>query len=90
MKEYVKEVLVGISAVIILIAVTGYVTDLYGLRYVGLTIVVGMNASFLFTRKSKVAIVGAVLIFPELLTKILMPKNTRQAIKDLEKKGKDT
>lgn len=80
-----KELLVGISVVIAMITVVGYVSGIYGLIYVGLTIVVGLFALFLFSRQSKVAKFGAVLVFPEIVTKLLMPKSTKQAIKDLEK-----
>lgn len=80
-----KELLVGISVVIAMITVVGYVSGIYGLIYVGLTIVVGLFALFLFSRQSKVAKFGAVLVFPEIVTKLLMPKSTKQAIKNLEK-----
>lgn len=83
-----KELIVGISVVIMVIAVIAYISGIYGLIYVGLTLVVGLFALFLFTRDSKLAKVGAVMVFPEILTKLLMPRKTKQAIKDLEKKGR--
>ncbi|MEJ2398783.1 MAG: hypothetical protein P8Z67_11220, partial [Gammaproteobacteria bacterium] len=85
-----KELIVGISVVIAVVAIVAYVSGIYGLIYVGLTLVVGLFALFLFTRNSKVAKVGAVIVFPEILTKLLMPKKSKLAIKDLEEKENDT
>lgn len=85
-----KELIVGFSVVIAVIAVVVYVGGLYGLFYVGTTLVVGLFALFLFARDSKVAKVGAIIVFPEILTKLLMPKKTKQAIRDLEKKEDGT
>lgn len=85
-----KEAIVGISVVIVMIAIIGYVSGVYGLIYVGWTVAVGLFALFLFTKKSKVAKTSAILVFPEILAKFLMPKRLKQAIKNLEKKGSDT
>lgn len=79
-----KEALIGILTVALAIAVVGFVGGLQGLIYVGLTLVVAMLALFLFTRSSTASKVGAVVLFPEILTKLLMPKSTKQAIRDLE------
>lgn len=50
----------------------------------------GMLASFLPIRKSKLEKVGAFLRFPELLTKLLMPKSAKKAIEELKKKENES
>ena len=57
--------------------------------YVGITVSTGMLALVLYSSKSNVSIIGAFVLFPELLTKFLMPRRTKKAIKDLEKNEKE-
>ena len=85
-----KETYIGLGATIALVAFVGYAVGIYGLISIGISIAFGMLALFLYTRKSKVAKVGAIVIFPEILTKLLMPKNAKRAINDLEGKKNKT
>jgi hypothetical protein len=55
-----------------------------------ITILFGLLALFLFTRKSKVAKAGAIVLFPEILTKFLMPRNIKQEINKLSEKETKT
>ncbi|MFT6188779.1 MAG: hypothetical protein ACJAW8_000597 [Oleispira sp.] len=41
-------------------------------------------ALVLYSSKSKASKIGAFVLFPELLTKLLMPKSTKKAIGDLD------
>lgn len=67
----------------------GYAAGIHGLLYVGITAAIGMLALVLYSSKSKASKIGAFVLFPELLTKFLMPKSTKKAIKDLEKNEKE-
>lgn len=77
----------SVSAVV---AVVGYIVGVNGLVFLMVTIILGMLALFLFTRKSKVAKAGAIVLFPEILTKFLMPRNIKQEINKLSDKENKT
>lgn len=85
-----KESIIGIGAAIILLSLIGYVGGVQGLISLGIMFAFGMLALFLYTRKSKIAQAGAILVFPEILAKLLMPKRTRRAIDELNEKENKT
>lgn len=84
-----KESAVGIILIALIALLVGYVGDVHGLLYVGITVSTGMLALVLYSSKSNVSKIGAFVLFPELLTKFLMPRSTKKAIKDLEKNEKE-
>ena len=84
-----KETVVGIVLIALIVFAVGYAGGVYGLLYVGITVAIGMLALVLYSLKSKVFKIGAFVLFPELLTKLLMPKSIKKAIKDLEKDEKE-
>lgn len=79
-----KESAVGIILIALIALLVGYVGDVHGLLYVGITVSTGMLALVLYSSKSNVSKIGAFVLFPELLTKLLMPKSTKKAIGDLD------
>jgi TctA family transporter len=85
-----KESSIGIGVVIILVSLIGYVGGVHGLISLGIMFAFGMLALFLYSRKSKIAKAGAILVFPEILTKFLMPKRTKRAIDELNEKENKT
>lgn len=84
-----KETVVGIVLTTLIVFVVGYAGGVHGLFYVGITMATGMLALVLYSSKSKVSKIGAFVLFPELLTKFLMPKSTKKAIKNLEQNEKE-
>jgi len=84
-----KDTAVGIVLIALIVFSVGYAAGIHGLLYVGITVAIGMLALVLYSSKSKVSKIGAFVLFPELLTKLLMPKSTKKAIKDLEKNEKE-
>lgn len=85
-----KEAIIGMASVSAVVAVVGYIVGVNGLVFLMVTIILGMLALFLFTRKSKVAKAGAIVLFPEILTKFLMPRNIKQEINKLSDKENKT
>jgi hypothetical protein len=85
-----KESTIGICVVILIVSLIGYVGGVHGLISLGIMFVFGMLALFLYSLKSKTAKVGAVLVFPEILAKFLMPKSTKRAIDELNEKENKT
>jgi len=83
-----KDTAVGIVLIALIVFLVVYAASLHGLLYVGITVAIGMLALVLYSSKSKASKIEAFVLFPELLTKLLMPKITKKAIKDLEKKMK--
>lgn len=84
-----KDTAVGIVLVTLIVFLVGYAAGVHGLLYVGITVVIGMLALLLYSSKSKASKIGGVVLFPELLTKLLMPKSIKKAIKNLEKNEKE-
>jgi len=84
-----KETVIGIVLIALIVFAVGYVGGVYGLLYVAITVATGMLALALYSSKSKASKIGAFVLFPELLTKLLMPKSIKKAIKDLEKDEKE-
>lgn len=84
-----KETVVGIVLIALIVFSVGYAGGVYGLLYVGITVAIGMLSLVLYSSKSKASKIGAFVLFPELLTKLLMPKSIKKAIKDLEKHEKE-
>ncbi|MFT6188447.1 MAG: hypothetical protein ACJAW8_001243 [Oleispira sp.] len=84
-----KDTIVGIVLTALIVFLVGYAAGVYGLLYVGITVAIGMLALVLYSSKSKASKIGAFVLFPELLTKLLMPKSTTKAIKDLERNEKE-
>jgi hypothetical protein len=84
-----KDTVVGIVLIALIVFSVGYAGGVHGLLYVGITVAIGMLALVLYSSKSKVSKIGAFVLFPELLTKLLMPKSTKKALKDLEKNEKE-
>lgn len=84
-----EERAVGIILIALIALLVGYVGDVHGLLYVGITVSTGMLALVLYSSKSNVSKIWAFVLFPELLTKLLMPRSTKKAIKDLEKNEKE-
>jgi hypothetical protein len=85
-----KETIIGMASVIAAVAVVGNIVGVNGLVFLMITILFGLLALFLFTRKSKVAKAGAIVLFPEILTKFLMPRNIKQEINKLSEKETKT
>lgn len=81
-----KEAIIGIVAVLAASTVVGHIVGVNGLTFLMVSIVLGMIALFLYSRKSKVAKAGAIVLFPEILTKFLMPKNIKREINRLSEK----
>lgn len=84
-----KETAVGIVLIALIVFSAGYAAGMHGLLYVGITVAIGMLALVLYSSKSKVSKIGAFVLFPDLLTKLLMPRSTKKALKDLEKNEKE-
>jgi hypothetical protein len=84
-----KYTVVGIVLTALIVFSVGYASGVYGLLYVGIIVAIGMLALVLYSSKSKVSKIGAFVLFSELLTKLLMPKSTKKALKDLEKNEKE-
>lgn len=85
-----KETIIGMGSVSAAVAVVGYIVGVNGLVFLMITILFGLLALFLFTRKSKVAKAGAIVLFPEILTKFLMPRSIKQEINKLSDKENRT
>jgi len=81
-----KEVIAGIAIVAIIMSMLSYVAGLYGLIYIAIILAISKLALLLYVRNSKASKAGAVVLFPEILTKLLMPKSTKQAISELQRK----
>jgi hypothetical protein len=81
-----KEAIIGMASALAAVGVVGCVVGVSGLIFLMITILIGLLALFLFTRKSKVAKAGAIVIFPEILTKFLMPRSIKQEINKLSEK----
>ena len=75
-----KEAVIGSILLILIVGLIGYSSGLSGIVYIGLSVMVGLLALFLYSLKSKAAKLGAFMLFPELLTKLLMPKSTKKAL----------
>lgn len=78
------------ASVLVVVAVVGYIVGVNGLVFLMITTFFGLLAMFLFTRKSKVAKAGAIVLFPEILTKFLMPRNIKNEINKLSDKETKT
>ncbi len=83
-----KEAIAGVAIIIVIMVVVFATTGIYGLAYIGIAFVLVIISINLFSRKSIRAKTGAVIINPDLIFKILLPKKYKKAIKDLEKKSK--
>jgi hypothetical protein len=85
-----KEAIIGMVSVLAVVSVVGYIVGVNGLVFLMITIIFGLLALFLFTRKSKAAKAGAIVLFPEILTKFLMPRNIKKEINKLSDKETKT
>lgn len=85
-----KEASIGIGVVVIWVTIVGYNVGVNGLFFVGVMFAAAMLALLLYSRKSMVAKGGAILVFPEILTKFLMPKSAKHAINKLNEKENKT
>ena len=83
-----KETIIGATIVIIVFAVIGAATGVYGIFYIGLAFIVAIFSINIFSRKSVTAKTGAVVINTDLIYKILIPKKYKKAIKELANKEK--
>lgn len=83
-----KDTAVGTILIVLIVFSVGDASGIHGLFYVGITLGTGVLALVLYSSRSKPLKIGAFVLFPELLTKPLMPKSIKKAIKDLEKNEK--
>lgn len=82
-----KEAIIGICVAILFVVIVGYAGGVEGLFYVGLKVTFGMLSLLLYSRKSMITKVLAIVVFPEMLTKFLMPGSAKWAISEIEEKG---
>jgi len=81
---YTKEFYVGLVFLVCAAAIIALATGWAGLLSIAIMILLASVALHLFNKKSLLAKTGAVFIFGELLFKLLMPRSSRLAIKELE------
>ncbi len=81
-----KEAIAGAGLVIVAALIIGYAGGVPGLLYIGLATGFGMLSLVLLNQKSIATKIAAVVVFPGILAILLMPKNTRQVIANLDNK----
>ena len=83
------EVAIGILVIITALGIISAVTGIYGILYLGVTVIITIISLNLFLRKSLVAKTGAVILNTDIIFKLLMPSKYKKAIKELEKREKN-
>ena len=83
-KEIVAGLIFLLCASIGIFLATGW----FGLLAVIVTIILAQLALLLFNRKSFLAKSGGVILYSDLLFKLLVPRSTRRAIQELEEAEK--
>jgi hypothetical protein len=86
--ERKKEFIAGLLFIFLSALVIWLVGGLHGLLRVVVAILIAWLCLYLLNRKSLLPKAGAMILSPDLLVKLLMPRSYRKAIKDLEKAEK--
>lgn len=84
-----KEAAIGIVALLAILGAIAASTGAYGLLYIGFAFVIAVISINLFSRKSKLAKAGAVILNTDLLFKLLMPKQYKKRIRELEERERN-
>ena len=84
-----KETIVGVIAFLAFLLVIHFVLGLDFLIYFSLVFLVAVVAMHLFYKKSLIAKTGAIIIYNDLLFKLLIPKKYKKQIMGLKEKNTD-
>jgi len=83
-----KEFIAGSIFIFIAVFLVWLVGGTIGLIRIGVAILLAWIALYLLNKKSIIARTGAMILNPDLLVKLLMPRKYRNAIQELEKTEK--
>jgi len=80
-----REFIAGIVFILLVVLMVWLAGGATGLMRIGIAVLLAWIALYLLNKKSLVAKTGAMILNPDLLVKLLMPRKYRNAIEELEK-----
>jgi len=80
-----REFIAGIVFILLAVLLVWLTGGTIGLIRIGIVILLAWIALYLLNKKSIIARTGAMILNPDLLVKLLMPRKYRNAIEELKK-----